>query len=182
MISRAAPLLASRHLPAPASATLHSTRSQHYLNSSALSVHPFPLVFSLASSSSPPTHPPSPRRTKASLRIRTSLRRSIPILIMQTGAQSKPDISPLGRAAAGATGAVLANALVYPLENILRVAVLSPLCSRSPKLTNPLSAASRHAYKCKSGATTRQRRQGRMTCRTTPRHGTQLHGSWPTTA
>ncbi|POR38453.1 Peroxisomal adenine nucleotide transporter 1 [Tolypocladium paradoxum] len=32
------------------------------------------------------------------------------------GAQSKPDISPLGRAAAGATGAVLANALVYPLD------------------------------------------------------------------
>lgn len=32
------------------------------------------------------------------------------------GAQSKPDISPWGRAAAGATGAVLANALVYPLD------------------------------------------------------------------
>ncbi|KAG6124512.1 hypothetical protein E4U38_008427 [Claviceps purpurea] len=32
------------------------------------------------------------------------------------GAQSKSDISPWGRAAAGATGAVLANALVYPLD------------------------------------------------------------------
>ncbi|ODA80525.1 hypothetical protein RJ55_03484 [Drechmeria coniospora] len=32
------------------------------------------------------------------------------------GAQSKPTISPWGRAAAGASGAVLANALVYPLD------------------------------------------------------------------
>ncbi|KAF4975111.1 hypothetical protein FZEAL_8059 [Fusarium zealandicum] len=31
-------------------------------------------------------------------------------------AQSKPEISPWGRAVAGATGAVLANALVYPLD------------------------------------------------------------------
>ncbi|KAF4470945.1 peroxisomal ATP carrier [Fusarium albosuccineum] len=31
-------------------------------------------------------------------------------------AQSKPDISPWGRAVAGASGAVLANALVYPLD------------------------------------------------------------------
>ncbi|KAF4512649.1 hypothetical protein G6O67_000002 [Ophiocordyceps sinensis] len=31
-------------------------------------------------------------------------------------AQSKPDIPPWGRAAAGAAGAVLANALVYPLD------------------------------------------------------------------
>lgn len=32
------------------------------------------------------------------------------------GAQSKPEISPWARASAGATGAVLANALVYPLD------------------------------------------------------------------
>ncbi|PHH69047.1 hypothetical protein CDD83_5845 [Cordyceps sp. RAO-2017] len=32
------------------------------------------------------------------------------------GAQSKPEISPWGRAAAGAAGAVFANALVYPLD------------------------------------------------------------------
>lgn len=32
------------------------------------------------------------------------------------GVQSKPEISPWSRAAAGATGAVLANALVYPLD------------------------------------------------------------------
>ncbi|KAM4055401.1 mitochondrial carrier protein [Hirsutella rhossiliensis] len=32
------------------------------------------------------------------------------------GAQSKPEIPPWGRAAAGAAGAVLANALVYPLD------------------------------------------------------------------
>jgi len=32
-------------------------------------------------------------------------------------AQSKPvSLSPLGKAAAGATGAVLANSLVYPLD------------------------------------------------------------------
>lgn len=30
--------------------------------------------------------------------------------------QSKPAISPWGGAVAGATGAVLANALVYPLD------------------------------------------------------------------
>jgi hypothetical protein len=32
------------------------------------------------------------------------------------GAQSKPEISPWARASAGAVGAVLANALVYPLD------------------------------------------------------------------
>lgn len=32
------------------------------------------------------------------------------------GGQSKTDISPWARAASGATGAVLANALVYPLD------------------------------------------------------------------
>jgi hypothetical protein len=38
-------------------------------------------------------------------------------LILTMAAQSKQDlISPWGRAAAGATGAVLANALVYPLD------------------------------------------------------------------
>ena len=31
-------------------------------------------------------------------------------------AQSKPEISPWGRAVAGASGAVIANALVYPLD------------------------------------------------------------------
>ena len=31
-------------------------------------------------------------------------------------AQSKPVIGPWGKATAGATGAVLANALVYPLD------------------------------------------------------------------
>lgn len=45
------------------------------------------------------------------------------------GAQSKPDISPLGRAAAGATGAVLANALVYPLD--MYVCELSELNART---------------------------------------------------
>ena len=31
-------------------------------------------------------------------------------------ALSKPEISPWGKAVAGASGAVLANALVYPLD------------------------------------------------------------------
>lgn len=40
--------------------------------------------------------------------------------------QSKPALSPWGSAVAGATGAVLANAIVYPLD--LYVGVLLDQC------------------------------------------------------
>ncbi|KAG6018365.1 hypothetical protein E4U43_002524 [Claviceps pusilla] len=56
-------------------------------------------------------------------------------------AQSKPEISPWGRAAAGATGAVLANALVYPLDIVktrLQVQV------RSKKSGSPSSSDTPH--------------------------------------
>jgi hypothetical protein len=42
--------------------------------------------------------------------------KAITWLSLIMAAQSKPEISPWGRAVAGATGAVLANALVYPLD------------------------------------------------------------------
>ncbi|KAG5979825.1 hypothetical protein E4U55_004717 [Claviceps digitariae] len=57
------------------------------------------------------------------------------------GAQSKPEISPWSRAAAGATGAVLANALVYPLDIVktrLQVQV------RSDKLGTPSTSDTPH--------------------------------------
>ncbi|GAB0146439.1 hypothetical protein EsHS_00006839 [Epichloe bromicola] len=67
------------------------------------------------------------------------------------GAQSKPDISPWGRAAAGATGAVLANALVYPLDIVktrLQVQVRSgksgtPCNSDTPHYNSTWDAISR---------------------------------------
>ncbi|KAK2612948.1 ADP/ATP carrier protein [Conoideocrella luteorostrata] len=67
------------------------------------------------------------------------------------GAQSKPEISPWGRAAAGATGAVLANALVYPLDIVktrLQVQVRpnksgSQLVSETPHYNSTWDAISR---------------------------------------
>ncbi|KAG5930692.1 hypothetical protein E4U42_000032 [Claviceps africana] len=67
------------------------------------------------------------------------------------GAQSKPEISPWARAAAGATGAVLANALVYPLDIVktrLQVQVRSdkvepPSTSDTPHYNSTWDALSR---------------------------------------
>ncbi|KAK4090107.1 hypothetical protein Purlil1_5733 [Purpureocillium lilacinum] len=66
--------------------------------------------------SDPPRAParPEPRPVSSTLHDRPRFLATGPAVKM--GAQSKPEISPWGRAAAGATGAVLANALVYPLD------------------------------------------------------------------
>ncbi|KJZ75992.1 hypothetical protein HIM_04448 [Hirsutella minnesotensis 3608] len=66
------------------------------------------------------------------------------------GAQSKPEISPWGRAAAGAAGAVFANALVYPLDIVktrLQVQVRREdptlSCDEEPHYTSTWDAVTR---------------------------------------